>query len=95
MPEHFRHEISKLKKEDKERLGVQKVGFKRADGDYLEVDEREDKHIFKDEASKLFIESVNMEMYIYQQELDLIEMYKDLIKEEVKTVGHINEEAYL
>lgn len=40
VPELFVHEINKLDWEDRKRFERDKIGFQRADGDLLDVDEQ-------------------------------------------------------
>lgn len=40
VPELFVHEINKLDWEDRKRFETKKIGFQRADGDLLDIDEQ-------------------------------------------------------
>lgn len=76
VPELFVHEINKLDWEDRKRFEKPKLTYTRADGDILEVDVVQNIAENKLTAiEQLQDKSMRMEMYLYEQTLDLYDFY--------------------
>ena len=98
VPELFVHEINKLDERDKLMFKKREIGFKRADGDQLEIDTRTNvslNELAKDDFGILKEKAMNMEMYLFEQTQDMFALYEPLIYKEIAEGGHMNLYAYL
>lgn len=96
VPELFVHEINKLDWEDRKRFEKPRLTYTRADGDILEVDVAQNLIENKLNAiEQLQDKSMRMEMYLYEQTVDLYEFYLDKLKDEVLHGGHIGLNEYM
>ena len=96
VPELFVHEINKLDWEDRKRFEKPRLTYTRADGDILEVDVAQNLIENKLNAiEQLQDKSMRMEMYLYEQTVDLYEFYLDKLKDEVLQGGHIGLNEYM
>lgn len=67
VPELFIHEINKLDWEDRKRFEYDKIGFQRADGELLEIDEWQNEAMNKNNRlTELKDKSMKMELYLYE-----------------------------
>ena len=81
VPELFVHEINKLDWEDRQRFERDKIGFQRADGELLDVDEQQNIAMNKnDRLTELKDKSMKMELYLYEQARDMFDLYYDSMK---------------
>ena len=95
VPELYTHEINKLGFQERERFKKPRIGYSRADGEVLEVDDVSHMLIPENEAEALFEKSMNMEMYLLEQISDCWKLYAKKINDEVLYGGHIGVTEYL
>ena len=96
VPELFVHEINKLDWEDRKRFEKPRLSYTRADGDILEVDVAQNLVENKLNAiEQLQDKSMRMEMYLYEQTVDLYDFYADKLNDEVLHGGHIGVYEYM
>lgn len=96
VPELFVHEINKLDWEDRKRFEKPRLSYTRADGDILEVDVAQNLVENKLNAiEQLQDKSMRMEMYLYEQTVDLYDFYANKLNDEVLHGGHIGVYEYM
>ena len=96
VPELFTHEINKLDYKDRIQFEKPKIGYQRADGDLLGVDEVQNARDNEmTEELKLLDKSMKMDMYLFEQTQDLYMFYYENLKQEVLYGGHVDVGAYL
>lgn len=96
VPELFVHEINKLGAKDRARFKARRIGYERADGERLEVDEvaTAEQNLLSD-REKIFDKAMQMEMYLLEQTSDVYHMYHEQMQQEVRQGGHVNFQAYM
>jgi hypothetical protein len=96
VPELFVHEINKLGAKDRERFKARRIGYERADGEKLEIDEVAtiEGNTLND-REKMFDKAMQMEMYLLEQTSDVFHMYSKQMADEITTGGHANLTGYL
>jgi hypothetical protein len=87
VPELYTHQINKLGYDDKQRFKKPRIAYTRADGEYLACDDLTAIEM-QEEEDNLFDRAMAMEMYLYEQTIDLYNMYAEKLTEEVRYGGH-------
>ena len=95
VPELFTHEINKLGFKDRKRFQAPRISYTRADGEVLEVDDVSRELIAENEEDRIFEKSMSMEMYLFEQTIDVYKMYAEKINEEVLYGGHVGLREYM